>query len=333
MITGSFIPIGNNSGDLDEKAVKNVFDERVASIQEALGYSNREPEINKEESRKRGKKKASRSWEKVEASKPAEMTNTYSAKSIMPSRAANETNYGGAGQLKGAIASIFNPTASSDVKNDEYTDHVLKAGKKRRKDKEAQKQRNREWEEITPAKSTSDVHPSELGFTPHRTAFSQKPLPKVKVKEIEDQNRREAQSAQAGIEAAKIKESLDNIFATNYEKELSDDRKWEDIELEKINNARNREVEIKQANKLNSSMNYANVLNPNPEKRGDKDISAKLAGVFSMPEDPEKANMEPRMKRQNKTANRRQRREEDRSWESISNAVAKKMGNSKIHKK
>lgn len=236
----------------------------------------------------------------------------------------HEISEGGRDMLPPGVNSIFDPNAMENVKTDEFSQHAIDAGKQKRKDREDRKKRPRDWEVEERAKTTADVDPMYMGFTPTRSAFSQQPIPEVKVKEIENIKEQSEKNRQQGIEAAALKTEIDKIFNAQYEKEISDTRRWEEIEAEKIQDTVN-----KKHGGGKSSVEVAPDFTSLPKKsEGNLD----LTGIFKIPENPENyrdadGHLRDRDVKRSSDDIKAQRktRQDDRSWETLSNSKSKKM--------
>lgn len=332
LMTGTMIPVSSDTkGKYNREALDAIFSHSMDKMTQGIEASKSEnPEDHKRRAKKASKKNGIKeSWEEVKSSKKLSMGNPNDLRAITPSRGAVETNNGGAGHLRATMASIFDPDALSKIKEDEFTQHVVDAGKKKRREKEARLQKSRDWEDVAPSKTTANTDPTQMGFTPHRTAFKPAPLPEVKVREIEAQKAAKAKSIEAGKEAAVIKSELDRIMMASMEKRYAGDKKWEEIEADKIAEIHSKEVKTSE-----SGFKFAEsgIINPDPEKRADQKVLASLDGIFSMPPDPKDAprqDYEADIKKNLRIASNRERRESDRSWETVRNAKSKKM-NKKI---
>lgn len=246
-------------------------------------------------------------WEKI---KPASKTSDFvtDMRAIKPSFSEGETNYGGKSTLAGALNSIFNPDALSETKNSEFTDHVLNAGKEKRKAAEAKIERPRDWENNLRAKSSNDLKPAQMGFTPNRSSLEQAPIPKVELQVVAKQKELTKKSIEAGKEAAKIKQAMDELLGKRFEKDANDTRKWEDRMSDKIAENQTREIETK-------PFEFKLAQDFTSEKGGKTNID--LSGLFKTPENPKEIKEKSIKADLSHLTTKRQKREDDRSWEVV----------------
>jgi hypothetical protein len=226
-------------------------------------------------------------------------------KAIRPSRSEGETDNGGRSTLTSALNSIFNPEAVEGVKNSEFTDSVLQSGKDKKRESEQRRERSRDWEVETRAKTTKDLAAAQMGFTPNRSSFEPAPIPKVDLPVVEEIRAQNKKSADAGKEAAKIVKDLDSLFKVEYERDANDNRRWEDIEADKISKNQTRPLPEPEVIKIAEE-----VLKEKP------DVSKMdLTGVFKMPQNPEEVKEENIKRDSSNLTTKRTKREDDRSWE------------------
>lgn len=247
-------------------------------------------------------KKKDGSWEKVSSSSQKDC-DFNSPHSVIPSRSdveSGENNLGGTGILK-------------KKETFDFSQSIIKESQER---KEARKNRHKkpiesreEWEQPSRAKNTSDVYAGNMGFTPNRSSFEEKPLSKVNIPQIEKLKEKTRLSQDAGIAAAKMKSDLDKIMLKSMAEKANGDWSWEKEAQEKINTNLTKNISVTQPTKLADSML--------------KKIEVKndLAGIFKSPEQPSDESIKrnsSNMKEERKT------RQSDRSWEKVS--APKKLG-------
>lgn len=247
-------------------------------------------------------------WEKVKPSKSiGQMENltAYDLRTAVPSRASVEHNNGGTGSL--VQEKIIKPKY-------DFSDSIIKESKERKEKRDNRHKRpiesRGEWEQVTKAKTTADVQAGNMGFTPNKSAFSMKEIPKVKVDVIENQKRLSEQSKIAGIQAAKMKNDLDAIMQKSMQEKMSGDWSWEKEAQEEIHGAINKQINVNQGTKLSDNMIY---------KKANTDND--LSGLFSdnVPNIKEKD-----IKRDSSgIKGKRKSRQDDRSWEKVE---VKKLG-------
>lgn len=249
-------------------------------------------------------------WEKVSGS--TKTTDVVSdLRAIKPSRSEKETDNGGRSTLSNSLNSIFNPTAIREVKNSEFTEHVISSGKEKRKAEKDKMLRPRDWENEVRAKTTADMNPAQMGFTPNRSSFEAPAIPKVDLPIVETIKANNKKSAESGKQAAEIITELTKVWNDAYVKDANDNRRWEDIQADKIAQAQVREINVQP-----SGIKLA------PEVVKEKLEPAKidLSGVFKMPENPAEAKEQSIKENLEHLKSQRKRREEDRSWEVPSKA-------------
>lgn len=212
--------------------------------------------------------------------------------------------------------SIFNPDPFSDAKNNEFTDHIIEAGKERRKADREKSRKNHEFEPSR-AKSTSEIPANMMGFTPHRTALkpSDLPIPEKEHSEITAQRDRVSQSIEAGKKVAEIYRERDQKKHEEYLRDANDERKWQDHAADKI--VRNYEKDI---NAKNDAFNFGN-----PNEYRETSYKQDLSSIFKSPPSPEEVK-ESNIKRKSDHLrdSTRKHRSEDRSWEDVENSKGKK---------
>jgi hypothetical protein len=318
IISGDILPSKSKTtlSKDDLKNIKNVFSSTTENTKKAHDVVNggnhtekrgriRDPEIHED-------------WQTVKTSNKLSMGNLNDSKTIVPSRAEGESSDGGRGHLRGSISSLFNPTASEDVRNSEYTDHAIQAGKDRKKKDEDRKAGNREWEVISAAKNTKDATPSQMGFAPLKSAFSQSPIPEVKISEVEAIKTKREENMQIGAEALKIRQDANREAAKEYDDRLSDKRKWEDVVYDDMAKAQSRNIQVP-----DSGIRVAQDFVKEPTKN----INLSLEGLFPVPQNPkdvERSEREDIRRDASHLGSPRIKREDDRSWETVGNAKSKK---------
>ena len=247
-------------------------------------------------------------WETVKLSPKASET-ISGVNSVRPSRSDGENNYGGSSTLGNTLSSIFNPEALSSSKNSEFTDHAIAAGKYQRKYIAEKGKSSREWEIESKALTTNDINTSNMGFTPNKSAFAPAELPKVNIPQINIIKEQNEKSREAGLKAAEIKRSLDKVMAQSYENQRTDDRKWEDIESEKIYSNHTKKMTINNE-KISLAKDFVSEKSPSTKMD--------LSGIFKMPENPLELSKESSIKKDTSDSTQsRKSREDDRSWEKV----------------
>jgi len=332
-ITGSILPLSlsdKKAGKEDFAAkIADVFKLQLSSIESGISAvnSNDHKRASVEEvaidpndimlpKYARGEQNIKEDWQNVSRASYVTKDNYHDVRAVLPSRSAGETDFGGPGHNRKLSNSIFDPTAIEDARNDEYTDVVINDARERRAKSEARNQRNRDWEVISAAKSTKNVNPTQMGFTPTRSAYQPAPIQEIKIAEVEEIKLKNAASLEAGKKAAQIKTDIDKVFAKKWEQDFNDDRPWEEKAHEQIIEAQNREMNIT----FNEPEIADDFLKGSPvESKLD------LSGIFKMPENPEDYK-EAEIKRDSDYLRdpNRARREDDRSWETVSNARSRK---------
>jgi len=247
-------------------------------------------------------------WETITPSKKASET-VVGINSIHPSRSGIENNYGGSSTLSNSLNSIFNPEALASNKNSDFTNHVISAGKEYRKNISKKGKPSRDWEVEQKSLTTKDISATMMGFTPNKSAFSPSELPKVNIPQIKIIKEQAEKSKEAGIKAAEMKINLDRVMAQSYENQRNDNRRWEDIESEKIYSNQNKEMPIR---KENITLAKDFVSDKLPKTKID------LNGIFKVPENPIESKKESSIKKDiSDSTQSRGSREDDRSWEKV----------------
>lgn len=232
---------------------------------------------------------------------------------IKPSRSGAETNEGGRSTLPGPHKnSIFNPNAIAEAKNSEMTDAVINDARNKKKEREAKKQRSRDWEQPSIAQNSKDFKPAQMGYTPNRTAHQQPELPEVKSREIEAVKAQSRENAKKAQKAAKIAEQLRDIYLSDMEKAANDNRTWEQQKLDEIEAQQKKSYTVEE-----DSVKVSRDFVPTEQKKL-ADIQEGLRSVFTMPQNPEEVQKEASIKRKSDIKTARKKREDDRSWEKVS---------------
>lgn len=335
LITGSILPLSlaekkTDSGSL-EGQIADVFKSQVHELEKGISAVNDDNHKRVEASASgtgmdesmlpkylRDSKDIKEDWQQVSRSAKASSASYRDGRAILPSSISEaETNYGGPNRTSRFANSIFDPSAIEKIENDEYTDVVINDAREKRIKAERKMQKSRDWEVVSASKSTKDVNPAQMGFTPTRSAFQPAPLEEVRLAEVEAIKKKNAASAEAGKKVAQIKSELDKVLAEKWERDFNDDRSWEDKAHEKIIEAQNREMNIV-FNEPELAKDFV--------KASPIETDFDLSGLFTVPEDPSQYR-EASIKREDdhlKDPRRSKRREDDRSWETVRNARSRK---------
>lgn len=316
--TGNFIPIqsegSKQTDDALDKDIANLFKE--ASVEEPTEKKRkgRRKEITASNLRELDSQDIKDTkWERVAGAKRStDFVGDMNA--IRPSRSEGETDNGGSSIVSSALNSILDPTQNEKyAKQNAVTDSIVKQARKTRQ-KVAEKGQNKtDWEAYTEndltAKGTKDFHPSQLGFTPHLSAFAQKEIPSVEIPAVEAIKAQSAQSAIDGKKAAQIKMALDKIMETEFSKKA--EKSWEEMAVDQINNSQTKAMKIEE-----QSIKLADDFVG--EKTHIEASKQDFSNWFNVPENPNEIKKEASIKRDTKklSANRK-RREDDRSWEVV----------------
>lgn len=253
-----------------------------------------------------------RSWEEVKgSSRPADR---FDSKQI--SRSGDGNGVVGSGQNPSVTRpTLFNPDPFSSAKNHEFTDHVIGAGKERRKAERERKESKREFE-ISKAKNTSEVPAFMMGFTPHRTALKPQDIPEIKEhKEISAQKDKIIESIKAGEKVAEIYRERDKKKHEEFLRDANDEQKWQDHAASKI--------ERNYCKPMNSPEKPFNFGNPNEYR--ESSYKEDLSKIFKAPLSPDEVKEDDiKRKSSHLKDTTRKHRTDDRSWESVENSKSKK---------
>lgn len=321
IISGDILP---SKGKLtlskdDLSKIQNVFSSKTENIKKAQDVVDSGDHTEKRGRLAGGKDPAiHEEWQTIKGSNRLSMGNLNDAKTIVPSRSEGETSDGGRGHLRGSMSSLFNPTAIEDVRNSEYTDHAIQAGKDKKRKDEERKAGNREWEVISPAKSTKDAIPSQMGFAPLKSAYSQSPIPEVRISEVEAIKAKNEENRQVGAEALKIRQDTNREAAREYDSKLNDVRRWEDVVYDSITKNQSRDITVAENN-----IKVAQDFVREPSKK----TNLSLEGLFTIPQNPDdvkKSERDDIRRDASHLSSPRTKREDDRSWETVGNARSRK---------
>jgi len=334
-VTGDFIPIRVAENRIDKEtlmgSIDGLFKKSMDQMEEAISASKNGDIVRKASKDtnidvnnvllpkcfREAQDIKDDNWEKVAKSSHLNENEISDFRAVSAARSPEESNFGGRGHLSKALVSIFNPMASEEVENDKYTDVVISDAKRKKIEAETKKEKNRDWENVSPAANSKNLNPSQMGFTPSRTAWEPIPLEPVKIAEVENIKKKNAENLEAGKQAAQVKTNLDKLFASKWEKDLADNRAWEEIVHENIIKTQDRDMEIsKESIKFSDDfIKPAAIVSKS---------STDLIGLFKLKNDPEDYK-EANIKRDvSNLKQKRNHREDDRSWETVSNAKSKK---------
>jgi len=282
---------GKKEDAIDPKSLEGIFTGPEVHVSEKMPIS---PKENIRED-----------WEQLKSS--SKLTNNpEDAKALKPSNAGSETYYGGTDINSTNKPGIFDPEFK--FKESEFTEHTIEAGKQRRRKIEERgkpsDEARAEWEQVTAAKTTADVPVTASGIMPNRSAYEPKDLPEVNLDITNKASEKTSQSIQAGKEAASIKEKLDAVLQFK-EDSVSDN--WEEEALDNITQNASRPMEFAQSPTTAPNFVPQTPSTDNP-----------LAGLFPMPADPNEAPEENIRRQSSHLKQKRQRRQDDRSWEMVS---------------
>jgi len=227
----------------------------------------------------------------------------------------NTERYDSFSSVPSGKSSILDPEAFNKLQNDEYSQHIIDAGKERRRKEAERGRRDRDFEPSR-ATTTADTNPFFMGFTPMRSALKQDPLvgSQDPIKEVEEVKAKAMNAKIAGEKAAKLKTKLDNVFANKFREEANDDRAWQDRMGDEIEN-RLKNVKAQK----NKTPRVADDFTKVPDKS-----SMDLSGVFKNPY-AQFENEEKDIKRDSSSIkSKRAKREDDRTWETLENLKSRK---------
>lgn len=229
------------------------------------------------------------------------------SRSVGPSRAGVESNLFGKSILPGNNRnSIFDPDIISKANTDPLSDAIISDANKQRKERSASRERARDWETPSIAQTSKDFSPGQMGYTPNRSSHTLPAMPEVRVPEIEAIKEQSRKNTEQAINAASIKESLNSIFIKGLDDAHNDKRTWEQTKSDDIGTIQGKNYSVEDSN-----IRIAKDFVPATPKQSNIDDS--LSGVFTMPEDPKAVDI----KRKTNIAEKRTKREDDRSWEKV----------------
>lgn len=293
---------------IDPASLKDLFSDGIPQIAKEESIKRRTPvkDITPENLRKlESIDIKNMDWEQVKpAQKIGDTINDMGA--IRPARSECETNDGGTGLIPGAMDSIFEKPQES-----EFSQHAIAAGKQKREEranrgKPSQEARD-EWEVVAKAPNTADVQVTDRGVMPNRSAFEPGEIPKVRISTVEKITAQNKKSAEAGVKAAELKTELDQIMMDKMHKVSNN---WEDEAFDKI-----QETATKKSNVGFEKVKFAQDF-VTPEA-AQKKATKNLDGLFAIPQNPADVPDEKIRRNVDKLRTRRQKREDDRSWEAV----------------
>ncbi len=254
--------------------------------------------------RVKSKKARDRSWETLSSSKD----DNQSSKAINKSRSGDggEHDQFGRTTLGNSLDKIF------DYKEDPFSKHAIDAGQKKRTDRELKKQRNRDWEVESRAKSTADVSATQMGFTPNRSAWEPGKLPEVNIPLVDQMIKDEEKSAQAGLEAQKMISEIYKEKMADWESKINNKTTWEEDSVDHINS-----IFAKEHKNESLGLKLADDLVRESEK---KEVRPEFKELFTTVDGKQKSIKVDlsHLKSRKKT------RKDDRSWETLENSKSKK---------
>jgi len=299
ILTGNYIPTELENKEslekFDSSRLKGIFSDVTKQPENYRSIKTADPDIK------------NNSWEEVKGS--SNFVKTDDMRSIRPARSEKEHNYGGTG--------ILTKLEGNKQKNNKFTQHILNAGDKKRKETESKKhcseESRKEWEIVSGTKKMSDVKGKTFGTA--RTAFEVPDLKKVKIPEIDKRIENNKKSLEAGIEAAKIKKNLDKIMAQKTQETFQKEN-WEEQEIDRIKKVMSEPLKISK-----ESTQLAEEFTPMAKS----EVKSDLSGLFKIPKNPNDIKESVIKRNTNNLMKTRKTRSDDRSWETMSNAKSKKM--------
>ena len=260
ILTGNYIPTESENKKSQEKfdssKLKGVFSDITKQPENYRSIRTADPDIK------------NNNWEEVKRS--SNFVRNDDMKSIRPARSEKEHNYGGTG--------ILTKLETNKQKNNEFTQHILNAGDRKRKEVESKKhcseESRKEWEIVSETKKASDVRGKTFGTA--RTAFEVPDLKKVRIPEIDKRVENNKKSLEAGREAAEIKKSLDKIMAQKTQETFQKEN-WEEQELDRIKKVMNEPLKISK-----ETTQLAEEFTPMAKSEVKNDFN----GLFKIPKNP-----------------------------------------------
>jgi len=306
-----YITSGNILGD-----TKKVFDKsdelkKAFSREDSFDKNDDKTEKQKRVDRKAYEKSKiqDRSWEEVRSS--SLKVDRVNEKQIGKSGNIVENQF--KNELPDTKPSLFNSNPFLNIKNEEFTEHIISSGKTKRKEERNRKNSGRDFE-ISKATNTSDIPANMMGFTPHRTSLTQGELPRLpELPEIKLQKENITRSIEAGMKVAEIYKEIETKKHEEFLKDANDVRKWQDYAASKI--------EKNYTKKMDSTEKPFNFGNPNEYR--ESSYKEDLSQIFKK---EEMSNNEVNIKKDRKDIENstRKHRSDDRSWESTENSKSKK---------
>lgn len=311
IVGDTYIPTTQERKAIDPKKLEGLFSDGVPQIakEEPFVRKVRKENITAQDLPTLESIDIKEIWEKVSPAKHL-TNNPEDAKAIRPSRSERETNFGGKSLVPEDVNSIFDASRIENIKDSDYSKHAIAAGKEQR-DKKANKgkpsqEARAEWEVVNKAKTTAEVPVTDRGIISNRTAFEPAEIPKVKISSVEKIIAENKKSAEAGLEAAKLKTELDNIMR---EKNAKMSGNWEDEALGNIQDTMRKKIDS-----TPETIVFAKDFTA-PPKESDKKMD--LNGLFPLPENPAETK-ETSIKRDvNEIKAQKKTRADDRSWETV----------------
>lgn len=298
--------------EFDKSLLKDVFSDpfKEEPKQEVSTKKKKAREINsKNLSSLNSEDIKDRTWENIKPCQKLNGSNEVDLRAMRPSRSTGETDNGGTGIL----VKLNDFTKAKDSKQ---TKTILQDAKNRRKEAEEKKfnrSAREDWEVVSGVTKTSDVRGGTIGTA--RTAFEPAPVQEVKLTSVENEIKKSKKSELAGIEAAKIKRELDKIMWEKDQERYSG-KNWEEDAYNEIH--RNKTKEMKSPEE---APNLSRQFTP---LSGAKGSGLDCTGIFDIPQNPNEVHEKPIKRDSSKLQEKRMRREEDRSWETMSNVKSKK---------
>lgn len=311
MLTG----LGLSKESVDQDKINNLFNKTESVPEDKPQSKKRKPvkDITSKNLRHLESQDIKEDWEQVKPARKASEAGAFDSKSIGASRSGAQNDYGGKAPVSKALNSIFDPDRQKSVarKGGKMGEQIKSDAQAKRDEIKAQHAKTNDWEKVESAKTTKNLRPGQMGFTPNRSEIRETNISKVEIPQIKFIQEKNQASAEAGKKAADIKSRLDNVFKVRYEKEANDKRSWEEVQADKIAKNQVRKMDFKEENiKLSPDKIRMNIKQKSEKKSEENNP---INDLFKTQDFEEK-----NIKRKSDLKENRKRREDDRSWEKVS---------------